>query len=364
MNIMIIGPANSIHTQRWINSFTDKGHKISLISLSEHKAKPNTINGKVNVYYIKSRFKLGYYLGANRVKKIYRSIKPDIVHAYYASGYGTLARLSRIPKYLLAIWGSDVYEYPFRNRFNMSIILKNLKKPVCLTCTSENLKNQVLKLTEAEHIIVIPFGVDTKMFDNQTPKSQSKSIKIGLVKSLENIYGINYFIEAIRILKDLLVKANENIDVKAEIFGDGSERDRLRRLIVEYDLSNEVKLMGSVAHNRVPSILSTFDIFCLTSNEESFGVALVEAMAIGLPTVVTDTPGFTEIISKQNVGIVVKRKEPSKIAEALLKLVLNKEMRQKMGEEARKLVNEKYNWDKNVNKMIDVYNSYVMDDEI
>src|SRR5690606_26130688 len=104
----------------------------------------------------------GYYMNIIQLKKILRSIKPDILNAHYSSGYGTLGRLAGFSPYLISVYGSDVYDFPYKKKFNMNIIRKNLNAADALASTSYAMAKQTSKLINypVTNIHITPFGVN------------------------------------------------------------------------------------------------------------------------------------------------------------------------------------------------------------
>ena len=147
MKILFLAPASSIHTVRWVNALAQK-NEVYLVSLLNHKMIDDEIDLKVKINYLPISGGKGYYLNGNALKKLARQLNADIVNVHYASGYGTLARIAHLPNIILSVWGSDVYDFPYRNRINMYIIKKNLLYAKHIVSTSEAMKIQVLNILD------------------------------------------------------------------------------------------------------------------------------------------------------------------------------------------------------------------------
>lgn len=366
MKILFIAPANSIHTVRWVNALAEHGHEMHLACLINHKNMNHDLNDAVTVYELPIPGTKGYYLNAFKLRKLAAQIKPDMINVHYASGYGTLMRMAGLKQSLLSVWGSDVYDFPYEGRLQMYIIRKNLRYARAIASTSRCMADQARAiLKEEREIAVTPFGVNLSEYQEKKEKA-SDTMMIGCIKTLEQKYGINYLIKAIRILIDDLQKENmydTAKKIRCRIYGDGSQKVMLQNLIEELRLEKVVTLMGRIPHEQVPSTLAKMDIFCVLSECESYGVAAVEASAAGLPVVVSDAPGFKEVIDNSVTGIIVEKKSPEKAARALKKLVLDDKLRDSMGKEGRKRVERLYDWKKNVDDMEDIYNKLAQDYE-
>lgn len=364
MKILFLSAANSIHTVKWVNALADRGHEVHLVYNSGHDPQSDKLGERIILHKLKYSGMKGYYLNARELKRVASLINPDVINVHYASGYGTLARRSKIGPILLSIWGSDVYDFPYESAIKACILKKNVTYASKLASTSFCMANQLRKVMESPNleIAVTPFGVDTKMFCSETQeKHVSDQIIIGNIKMLKAKYGIAEFIKAVALLLQKLMEENKQFlaeKIKVEIYGDGEQKEELAHLIKTLGLEQTVFLKGKVPNKEVPGILNTFDIFCATSmlNSESFGVAVVEAMSMGVPVVVSDVDGFKEVVVDGQTGLIVPKGKIEQIAEALEQLVCDTELRKKLGASGRKRVEELYDFEKNVDTMEALYN--------
>lgn len=361
MRILFISNAGSIHTVRWVNALSERGHEVHLVYKFDDQPKENRISKKVNQYRLKYSGNKGYLFNAIQLKKLSNSINPDIVNAHYASGYGTLVRLARLHPVVLSVWGSDVYDFPYQSEFKMKIVVDNLRYANVIASTSANMaeKVKVLLRDKTKKIYITPFGVDLSQFSiNHGDTRYKNKIVIGNIKSLNEVYGIEFLIRAIKILKNKL-ESNNKSDISkkitAKIYGDGTLREDLELLVKKLGLEEIVIFKGEIPNAEVPSALEEFDIFCATSNQESFGVSIIEAMAMGLPVVATDVPGFKEVMVDGQTGIIVEKRNSEQIADAIEKMLFDEDLRLKYGSNGRQRVEDYYNFDKNVGEMIDIY---------
>ena len=357
MKICFLAGASSIHTVRWVNAMSERGHDVYLLTI--HKPKER-IHDRVHVIEMPVPPPLGYYLNYPFAKKYLEKIKPDILNTHYASGYGTLSRLLNFHPTLLSVWGSDIFDFPYQNRWKYKIIVKNLNAATQIASTSMIMKYQVEKfITPKLPIVITPFGVDTNYFKpTEMKKNNEDIIQIGMVKRLEEIYGPKYLIQAIAILKSMLIESGKKSlseKIRLLIVGGGSQYKELRLLSQELGISDIVRFTGSVSHSDVPKYLSEIDIFCAPSILESFGVAVIEASACGIPVVASNVGGLPEVVRDNETGFLVEPKNPMKIAEKLYKLVIDEELRKEMGNKGRDFVKRYYDWDDNVKLMEKVY---------
>jgi len=354
MNIAFIAPANSIHTVKWVNSLGKRGHMVTLYSLACHKAN-ELIANNIEVICLPGKAPAGYFTAAPRLKKLLRSRRFDVVNAHYASGYGTLARLSNAHPLLLNVWGSDVYDFPYESKLNGMLLRKNLLFADRLASTSNVMAAQVkrfLKNPDLE-IDITPFGVDTvsAFSPERFDKRQMGRPVIGIIKTLEPKYGIEYLIEAFSMVSNRWEGMGSPL---LEIYGRGSQLQELQALTEKLDIADQVSFKGFIEHTEVPAALSRFDLF-VASSSESFGVAVVEAMAMGLPVVATDADGFTEVVQDGVTGIIVPRKNSTALADAIYDMLTHPDCMHQMGKAGRERAVKLYEWEKNVDTMEEIY---------
>ncbi len=361
IKVMFISAANSIHTVKWVNSLSDE-FEIHLVYCKNHRPNIDNIKSEVILHELRFKAPIGYYSNVFQLKKLYKKIKPDIVNTHYASGYGTLTRIAKLKPLMLSIWGSDVYDFPNESNIKRKILEKNVKYANYIASTSKVMANELKRQFPnlQKEIFITPFGVDIEKFKKQENRREDNNFNIGNIKKLEKKYGIEYLILGVKKLIDRLkINGEEALadSIKLYIYGKGSQKEELEELIKQNNLEKQVLLMGVIPNDVVPEKLNELDVFCATSilNSESFGVAVVEAMSCQLPVIATDVDGFSEVMVNNETGYIIERKNTEQIADAIEKLLRNKELRQKFGENARKRVIENYNWLDNVQYMKEIY---------
>ena len=353
MKVLFISAADSIHTVRWVNSLAERKQDVILVSLPNHRMETNKIREDVKVFYLPVSGTKGYYLNAIALKKIYHRYHPDVVIVHYASCYGTLVRIARIPNVLLSVWGSDVYDFPYQSKLKMKIIKKNLLYAKRLASTSYVMAEQIKKLIGNVPVSVTPFGVDINLF-RKIPEIKHEGFIVGTVKTLSPKYGIDIIIKAFRIFCQ---RVEVTDSVKLVIYGKGESEQELRELCRNEEIEDKVYFGGFISNDKVPQILNGMDVCCFGSrmDSESFGVAAVEAMACEIPVIATDVDGFTEVISMRESGFIVHRDAPEEMAEYILELYHSAVLRECIGKNGRRRVLQNYNWNNNIDMMLALY---------
>lgn len=361
MRIVLLSGASSIHTLRWANGLSDAGQEVHVIS--QHPLL-ESLNKNVTVHLLPYRGILGYFTMVPAVKKLLVQINPDIVNAHYASGYATTACLVDYKPWLLSVWGSDVYDFPNKSFLHKWLVRKNLLSANAVASTSICMAAETRSLTpELKNIAITPFGVDTPYYQSLTSplsaRDNSTSIVIGTVKSLASKYGIDTLLQAFSLLLKEFKQLDSDLEkkLKLRLVGTGPQEAELKELAQKLDISERVIFVGRVESLDVPNELDKLDIYVALSrlDSESFGVAIIEASAAGRPVVVSDAGGLPEVVLDGKTGIIVPRENPQVAANAIKELVLDRELRIKMGNSGREHVVKNYSWDTCVNMMINLY---------
>lgn len=352
MKIAFLAGHSSIHTVRWVNEMAARGHDVHLITMHPGKEE---LNENVKVYNLPFKPPLGYYLNTWRVKKLLRQIQPDILNTHYASGYGTLARLSGFHPNLLSVWGSDVFDFPFQSKLKLKIMQKNLKAADRVASTSNIMKRQTESIYKPDcDIAVTPFGVDCERFKLIDVDKDPNKVIIGTVKKMASQYGISTLIEAFA-----LVKSRVDKEIELILVGGGPQEEELKQLTKVLGVEANVRFIGPVPHYEVPKWLNMFDIYVALSESESFGVAIIEASACEKPVVVSDAGGLPEVVIDGKTGYIVPRNNPEKAAEKIEILINDEILRKKMGRAGRVFVLENYDWKENADRMEALYKEVV-----
>ena len=336
-----------------------RGHEVHVITSWDEGLPNESFEEGFYVHRIRvPRLRIGgYTLHALRELLLIKELSPDVVHAQ-SIPRGTACVLARklfgVP---CVVWGqgSDVY-LPWRFKEVISkFVLGNADALIALTGL---MKQKIIELLGRERcdIFVIPNGIDYEFFSSYLGKRGSVTSEPGnnkkivlYVGRLEPVKGVRYLVQAMGILRDGGLR-----NVKLLIVGDGSEKKCLEELVKKLDLEDYVVFAGKVSHEKIPEYMASADVFVLPSLSEGFGMAVVEAMAMGLPVIASRVGGLPWIIRDGENGFLVEPRNPRDIAEKITLLLTNDNLRAYMSkrniEEARK-----YSWEKIVEKLEKVY---------
>lgn len=355
--ILLLADCNSAHTQKWAIALSKQNYNVGIFSFQAprmdwYSERNIQILNEKGLHKVQqsSLKKLNYFLFLNHLKKAIQIFKPDVLHAHYASSYGLLGALSNFHPFFISVWGSDVMEFPQKNKFNKLILSYSLKKADALCATSLTIERYLKQYTN-KSINIIPFGIDLKEFKPQPFVSESNSFTFGCAKGLEKKYNIHLLIEA---FAELTKKYPTKL-LKLIIIGDGSERKNLEQLSITLGVQQQVVFTGQVPSWVVSSMLNELNVLVNISTNESFGVNVLEAMACGKPVIVSKAEGLQEIVSQTQGNDSVEITNVHSISNSMEHYLLSPEDCASAGKSGLELVKKMYNFSQNLAAMIHLY---------
>lgn len=363
MKILLLSDTYSEHTEKWALGLANEGIQVGLFSFNKATYEWH-VHPNITVYFEpESKIdadsfltKVAYIKYVGILKKIIKQFQPDILHAHYATSYGLIGALTGFKPFVLSVWGSDVYSFPRKSKLHEKIFQYNLRKANVLLSTSNVMKEEVQLYTKKD-VIVTPFGVDTNVFKPKlNPEKEPGITYIGTIKPIEEKYGIIYIIEA----AELLIKKHPNRKFKFYLVGPGNDLNHYQQIIDQRTLQDYFVITGRISFSQVQHYHNLLDIFLNVSidDSESFGVAVVEAMACEKPVIVTDAKGLVEVAGNGEFAKIVPKKDAQGIANAIDD-ILNFGADAEIGKKARQHVLQHYDWKNNLQLMISIYNQLI-----
>jgi len=208
---------------------------------------------------------------------------------------------------------------------------------------------------EEERIVLINHGIDLERFKPPSEEfKQSMKNKfnlkdgpfIGIVARLADVKGHFYLIEAMKDILRVFPLA------KLIIAGTGKIKDKLIRYTQDLGIKENVVF---VSHVDSYEILSTLDLFVLPSIEEGLGLSLMEAMAVGLPVVASDTGGIRDFVKDNFNGLLVRPKDVKDLSFRIIELLKDKGKMKLLGENAKDFIRDNFPEEKMLDKTQKVY---------
>lgn len=288
-----------------------------------------------------------------RLCKVIRALKPDVIHTslWSANIIGRiLGSMMSIPV-ISDLHGNCNDEGRFRNIFDRATAHLTYRTVAVAQTVQESYQKTIISSIRQKkrqeqtksRLIVIHNGIDVRALEHFAQPNHQKlslpptSFVIGSVGRLEPIKSYDLLIRAFHKAFRELTKT---YDVCLVLIGDGSEMSKLKHMASNLGLDKQVMFTGFEA-NPYP-YYQLFDCFALSSQSEGLSIALLEAMAFGLPIITTHGDQHHDVITDQINGILVPVNNIELYAQAILKLYKNPSLRRAQGERNRCLVRDKF----------------------
>ena len=311
------------------------------------KPRPLPVSGSI------ARITLSPWL-SSRIKAVLDREKFDIVHLHeplMPMLCTTVLRLSKVPNIGTFHASGGKPWYSFGTPLGKLILKKWFHKLNGKIAVSLPAMKYANKYFPGEYTIV-PNGVDTEHFTTEVSPIEEFSdgkLNILFIGRLEKRKGVDYLLEAYKLLKP------EIPDSRLIIVGPGIRlRHKYEKRVKRADLK-DVVFTGYVGYRDLPRYYKTADVVCCPATGwESFGIVLLEAMAVGKPIVASNIEGYATVLTHGEEGLLVPPKDAEKLARAIISLLGDEPLRRQMGEKGR-LKAQEYSWKNIAQRILNCY---------
>ena len=298
------------------------------------------------------------------LKRIIKEIKPDLIHAGPIQTCAFLAVLSGFHPILTMSWGFDLMQDAERNGWMKRITRYVLRHSDFFTSDAQITRDKAVAYgMNPDRTVVFPWGVDLKHFSPEQltvskktqvvkPKTQNarrKSFVLFCNRSWEPRYGVD-------VLAKAFVKvAKQREEVSLLLLGGGSQTNALRQILMNGGVLDRVQFGGHVSQRDLPRWYHMADLYISPSHVDGSSVSLMEALACGLPALVSDIPANQEWVSEGVNGWLFPDGNADILAEKILAVIAQRRKLTQIGRAARRSAEERADWKKNFAKLLEAY---------
>lgn len=349
-----------IHAHQMSTSQAQRGHEVTVLTLNQKRLTENElINGYRVVRFPSYLTICGNSFAPGLILEILKRKRAvEIIHAhshlFFSTNVCALARIFHSAPLIITnhglisasapAWLNTLYKHTFsRATFHIADHI---------ICYTDIEKENIEKLgIDPKKISVIHNGVDTVLFAPRTSEKTTNKKQILWVGRFVTGKGVEYLIEAFsRVLKKIP-------GTHLVLVGEGPEKmaieDKIRRL----HLQSSVTFIDYLDNAELPGIYKNSHIFVLPSLMEGVPRTILEAMACGIPVVTTNLPHLVGIID--GAGLVVPPKDPILLSNAILTILEDTSLAEKMGQRGRNRIEQEYSWEDTVGKTLALYGSVI-----
>ncbi|MCK6541348.1 N-acetyl-alpha-D-glucosaminyl L-malate synthase BshA [bacterium] len=295
----------------------------------------------------------------------------DLLHVHYAIPHAPSAYLAkqiirknnRIKdlKTVTTLHGTDITLLGMDRSF-LNLIKFSIDESDGTTSVSKYLRNRTYgEFKPNRKIEVIPNFVDTEKYrPHDKPEDSSHGFLSRITPNHEKlIMHISNFRPVKRVgdVVKIFAKVRENINAKLLLIGDGPERRMCEQLVQDFGLDEHVVFLGK--QEAVAELICCAHVFLLPSEEESFGLAALEAMAAGVPCVTSNAGGLSEVNIHNETGYLEKIGDVDAMAADVVKILTDQELYQRFRANARQRVVDNFGTDRVVQQYIDYYQKVI-----
>ena len=288
------------------------------------------------------------------VANLLRNRGVEHIHTHWGSTTATMAwiisELTGIP------WSVTLHRWDIKEN---NMLEEKVKSAKFVRCISENGRDELLNIISRKYenkVKVIHMGVKTPDKISE-PKINRDSFTIVTPANLLEVKGHKFLVEACSILIERGIDSFQCI-----FYGEGQLRENLENMVEEKKLTEHIELSGVVPHDTLIEMYKNHkvDIVVLPSittasgEHEGIPVALMEAMAAGVPVISTTTGGIPELLG-DGAGILVPPEDSKALADAIEQLMKDSELRYKIGAKGKEKVKKEFAIDSVVTKMVELF---------
>jgi L-malate glycosyltransferase len=357
MKIIYFSKSYTPHDYRFLSSLSKTEHEIFYLKLEANKRQTEDRPVPENVQQILWAGGRGEFRWRDiprltfDLRRIIKKIKPDIIHAGPIQNCAFLVALSGFHRLLAMSWGYDLVMDADKSAWMRWVTRYTLKRSAFFTSDANVSRDKAIAFgMNPEKTVIFPWGTDIQHFVPKTFKrSNVKTLTLFCSRTWEAIYGVDVLAKAF-----VKVAAN-NPNLSLMLLGGGSQGPHIRQILMNGGVLDRVHFGGQVGQRDLPRWYHMADIYISPSHVDGSSVTLMEALASGLPCLVSDIPGNMEWIEDGVNGWLFRDGDVNDLAEKILDAIQNRKSFKKIGEAARKTAEQKADWKKNFGKLLDTY---------
>jgi glycosyltransferase involved in cell wall biosynthesis len=287
-------------------------------------------------------------------RRVVKEIQPDLIHAGPIQTCAFIAILSGFRPILTMSWGFDLMDDVHKNKWWEWVTGYTLKRSTFFISDANVTRDMAVKYgMNPEKTIVFPWGVDLEHFrmKNAEVGTEQEGFVLFCNRSWETRYGVD-------VLARAFVKVTqEREDVRLILLGGGSQGAGIRRILQNGGVEEYVTFGGQISQTDLPRWYHMADLYISPSHVDGSSVSLMEALACGLPCLVSDIPANKEWVVDDQNGWLFRDGDANDLAEKILAAISQREKLPEIGRSSRRSAEMRADWKKNAEALMNVYRS-------
>ncbi len=358
MRVLYVSRGSTVHDRRFLQAMIAAGLDVASFRLSGPTGGVRLPQGvrDLTPKPVPTGDRLLRPIGVGRnLAKAIRAYRPTLVHAGPIQQGAFPAALAGARPLVSMSWGSDLLRDARRGlgRWQAKYVLAYSD---LVLCDCQAVRQRALELGASESkVVVFPWGVDLKRFSpgvNRGIRDQlgwRDSFVVLSARTLEAVYGVDILVEG------FLQAAAEKPKLRLLVLSVGSRRRSLERRIAQAGMQSRVHFAGVIDENDLPAYYRAADLYVSASHSDGSSVTLLEAMACGLPVLVSGIPGNREWVVPSVNGWLFPDGDAQALARGLRRACAGSGRLREMGKVGRAIVEARADWGHNSRMLIDAY---------
>ena len=360
MHILYFSRDYTPHDHRFLSALAETEHHTSYLRLEKNTVvyETRSLPEKIKtIAWRGAQSTVRWFDGLGLLKDIKRilyTVRPDLVLAGPLQRSAFLIALTGYKPLVSMSWGYDLIYDAKRNALWSWVTRYTLRKSTVMVGDCKTIRNLAVGYgMPDERIVTFPWGIDLEKY---SPKGDSNhaSMNQGLFTLLSTrgwdpIYGTKLVAEA------FIKAASTRPDIHLVMLGSGSQEEEIKRMFQRTGVINQVSTPGTINQVALPQYYHEADLYVSASHSDGSSISLLEAMASGIPTIVSDIPGNAEWVTSGENGWLFPDGDVDALAQKILEAVDMRNDLAQMGMRARKLAEERADWEKNFPKLLTAF---------
>ncbi len=344
------------HDHRFLTALAESGHEVGYLRLEDRglgREDRPVPAGVTLLPWAGGRTPFGWAAVprlTRSLRKVVRSFSPDVIHAGPIQSAAFLVALAGLSRKLVAVsWGYDLLMDAPRSRWMRFVTRYTLRRSAAFVGDCDTIRQLAVSYgMNPERIVTFPWGVDLRHF-RPAPKSAEKTFTLLSTRGWAPIYGVD-------VLARAFVRfARQRPEVRLVMLGNGPLAADLRQIFLRGGVMEQVSFPGLVRYADLPRFYRMADLYLSASHSDGSSISLLEAMACGVPALVSDIPGNREWVTPGENGWWFRDGDATDLSEKMLCAFDARTRLPEMGRAARHIAESRADWRKNFPKLFEAY---------
>jgi glycosyltransferase involved in cell wall biosynthesis len=374
MRICYLADGRYVHTHRWMQYFSSRGHETFLLTFApmtdEHinavAAAGGKYLGELSPFFLKKSWRT--MAQVRRLRRLLREHKIDVLHSHFVGVNAWYGALSRFHPAVITVMGGDILGEDWqpgpdiRERWLTPFALR---KADLITCWSQNLVEVVRRFSGPEvPIEVVHGGVDLERFSANGARPQYLLDRLNLPRDarvilsprlMRPLYNLDKIAAAAEAVCDAVPQAYFVFAVLPVATNEAYEA-KVREILSRGAVKDRVRFVGAISHDEMPDFYRLADVTVSIPSSDGTPMSVLESMACGTPVLVSRIPNYDKhYIEDQKTVLMVDQKYSGPVATALIKLLQDRSFARSLAAEAQRRVSATGSYEYQMAKMEKLY---------